>query len=98
MEENFLKKYLDTQTQSSNIYLASRTRTERLAMAKMRNYTFREMESIVLSNGYVYIRCTGSHHTYKKEGVANTIVLAKRKHVNPCIARRIIKENHLVIS
>ena len=66
-------------------------------MAKMRQYTFREMEAIVLDNGYVYVRCTGSHHTYKKEGVANTIVLAKKKQVNPCIARRLIKENNLII-
>ena len=67
-------------------------------MAKMRQYTFKEMEAIVLANGYVYIRCTGSHCTYKKEGVRNTIVLAKKKHINPCIARRLIKENHLAIT
>lgn len=66
-------------------------------MAKMRQYTFREMEAIVLANGYVYIRCTGSHCTYKKEGTANTIVLARKKQINPCIARRLIKENNLVV-
>lgn len=63
----------------------------------MRQFTFREMEKIIISNGYVYIRCTGSHCTYKKEGVANTIVLARKKHINPCIARRLIKENNLTI-
>ena len=67
-------------------------------MAKMLNYTFREMESIVKANGYVYIRCTGSHCVYKKEGAANTIVLAKKKHVNACIAKRLIKENKLNIT
>lgn len=66
-------------------------------MTKMRNYTFREMEGIVLANGYRFIRCTGSHRTYKKDGEANTIVLAKRKHINPCIAKRLIKENRLNI-
>lgn len=66
-------------------------------MAKMQQYTFRQMESIVIANGYVYVRCTGSHCTYKKEGETNTIVLAKKKHINPCIARRLIKENNLII-
>lgn len=67
-------------------------------MAKMLNYTFREMEAIVKANGYVFIRCTGSHHIYKKDGAENTIVLAKRKHVNACIAKRLIKENKLNIT
>ena len=67
-------------------------------MAKMRNYTFREFEAIVLANGYVFIRCSGSHCIYKKEGVANTILLAKHRHINPCIARRLIKENHLIVT
>lgn len=64
---------------------------------KMRKYTFREMDAIVRYNGYVYIRCNGDHCIYKKEGAANTIVLARKKHINPCIARRIIKENNLII-
>lgn len=67
-------------------------------MAKMQQYTFRQMEAIVLANGYVFVRCTGSHHTYKKEGAANTIVLTKKKEINQCIARRIIKENNLNIT
>lgn len=66
-------------------------------MAKMEQYTFRRMEQIVTSNGYIYVRCTGSHCVYKKEGAENTIILAKKKHVNPCIARRLIKENNLII-
>ena len=64
----------------------------------MRSYTFREMEAIVLANGYIKVRCSGSHCVYKKEGVANTIVLAKHKDINPCIARRLIKENHLIVN
>lgn len=65
-------------------------------MARLQQYTFRQMESIVLRNGYVYVRCSGTHCTYKKEGVANTIVLSKHRDVNPCIARRLIKENNLI--
>lgn len=67
-------------------------------MAKMRNYTFKQMEAIVLANGYVFVRCTGSHCTYKKEGVAKTIVLSKHRDINPCIARRLIKENNLNVN
>lgn len=66
-------------------------------MAKMEQFTFRRMEQIVIDNGYIYMRCAGSHNIYKKEGAQNTIVLAKKKHVNPCIARRMIKENNLIV-
>lgn len=66
-------------------------------MAKMKQFTFREIEKIVIANGYTSVRCTGSHYIYKKEGAAKTIVLAKKKHINACIARRLIKENNLII-
>lgn len=66
-------------------------------MARMQQFTFREMESIVISNGYVYIRCSGDHCVYKKDGEPRTIVLAKKRHINPCIARRLIKENNLTV-
>lgn len=61
---------------------------------KMRCYTFSQMEKIVRANGYVYSRTNGSHNVYKKPG-AKHIVLARKKHVNPCIAHRLIKENNL---
>lgn len=64
---------------------------------KMRNYTFRQMVKIVEANGFKYVRCTGDHFIYKKEGEKNTITLAKNKHVNPCIARRLIKECNLKV-
>lgn len=67
-------------------------------MAKMRQYTFRQMVQIVEANGYSFIRCNGDHVIYKKHGAQRTIVLAKKKHVNPCIARRLIKENELFVS
>lgn len=59
------------------------------------NYTFREMERIVIANGYSYARTNGDHRIYRKQGAEKTIVLARKKHINPCIARRIIKENNL---
>lgn len=66
-------------------------------MAKMRTFTYRQMVYIVERNGYEYTRCNGDHAIYKKQGAKNTITLTKKKHVNPCIARRLIKENNLVI-
>lgn len=63
----------------------------------MRNYTFKQMEKIVVANGYEYVRCNGDHRVYKRKGAEKSIVLTKTKHVNPCIARRIIKENNLCI-
>lgn len=67
-------------------------------MCKMRQYTFRQIVKIVEDNGYHYVRCSGDHAIYKKHGERNAIVLAKKKHVNPCIARRLIKENKLIVS
>ena len=64
---------------------------------KMRNYTFRQMVKIIEANGFEYVRCTGDHFIYKKKGERNTITLAKNKHVNPCIARRLIKECNLKV-
>lgn len=67
-------------------------------MTHMTNYTFRQMEKIVVANGYSYARCSGDHRIYRKPGAEKTIVLTRTKHVNPCIARRIIKENNLVVA
>ena len=66
-------------------------------MAKMRQYTYLEMTKIVKRSGYEYVRCTGDHCIYKHEDGNGTIVLAKKKHINPCIARRLIKENNLIV-
>lgn len=66
-------------------------------MAKMRQYTYLEMTKIVKRNGYKYSRCTGDHCIYKREDGSGTIVLTKKKHINPCIARRIIKEHNLIV-
>lgn len=66
-------------------------------MAKMEQFTLRKMEKIVVANGYEYVRCNGDHRVYKKSGAEKAIVLPRKKHVNPCIARRIIKENNLVV-
>lgn len=66
-------------------------------MAKMRQYTYLEMNKIVKSNGYEYVRCTGDHYIYKRKDGGGTIVLAKKKHINPCIARRLIKEHNLIV-
>lgn len=62
----------------------------------MRQYTYVEMTKIIKRNGYTYVRSTGDHFVYKRDG-KDTIVLVKKKHINPCIARRLIKENNLII-
>lgn len=67
-------------------------------MAKMRQYTFHQFVQIIEANGYDYVRCNGDHVIYKRRGAQRTIVLAKKKHINPCIARRLIKENELIVS
>jgi predicted RNA binding protein YcfA (HicA-like mRNA interferase family) len=67
------------------------------AMAKMRQYTYLEMTKIVKRNGYEYARCTGDHCIYKRKDGNGTIVLTKKKHINPCIARRLIKEHNLIV-
>lgn len=60
----------------------------------MKQYTNKEFIKIVLKNGFTYNRCKGDHTIY---------VNNKGKHIsipyklNPCIARRLIKENKLNI-
>lgn len=85
--------------QQHMIYLYQVKDHQRLgkAMAKMRQYTYLEMTKIVKRNGYEYARCTGDHCIYKREDGSGTIVLAKKKHINPCIARRLIKEHNLIV-
>lgn len=67
-------------------------------MPRMRTWTYKQMVEVVESNGYEYSRCTGDHVIYKKQGARNTITLTKKRQINPCIARRLIKENNLVLS
>ena len=56
--------------------------------------TFKEMETILIYNGYVKNRVNGSHHIFVKEK-HNHISIPIGKHVNKMLARRIIKENNL---
>lgn len=86
-----------TQYPSLVIYVLSARHGRKASTMKMRNYTFRQMVKIIEANGFEYVRCTGDHFIYKKEGERNTITLAKNKHVNPCIARRLIKECNLKV-
>lgn len=68
-----------------------------MAKKRMENYTFRELEKIVVANGYSYVRCNGDHCIYKRNDTKKMIVLTRKKRVNPCIARRIIRENGLMV-
>lgn len=60
----------------------------------MKNWTRREVKTIMKANGYTIARWNGSHAIYKKEN--NTIVIGTSNN-NSAIFNRIIKENNLVI-
>lgn len=60
----------------------------------MKYYNSREFRKILRSNGYKLERVKGSHHIYKKD--RNEIVIPLK--LNTMIARRLIEENHLVLS
>lgn len=89
---------LPSYTTTYDIFISSQSLLEiGKVMAKMRQYTYLEMTKVVKRNGYKYARCTGDHCIYKREDGSGTIVLAKKKHINPCIARRLIKEHNLIV-
>ena len=57
-------------------------------------YTYRSFIKILKNNGYVLVRKRGDHFIYKnKDGNIISINLK----LNPMVARRLIKENELVV-
>ena len=85
--ENIFKITLDLYTKIPIMIDNLLHRPKGKAMAKMQQYTFRQMEKIVVRNGYVYVRCNGDHNIYKHKQTQVTIVLVKKK----------LKENNLII-
>ena len=59
---------------------------------KVKAYSKREFERLLVDNGYEFARCRGSHFIYKK---ANETV-AVPKNLNSMIGRRLIKEHNLI--
>ena len=60
----------------------------------MRQYTSREFIKIVEFNGFYYNRCKGDHAIYVNDN-GNHISIPKN--LECVIARRLIKENNLII-
>jgi predicted RNA binding protein YcfA (HicA-like mRNA interferase family) len=56
-------------------------------------YSFRDFTKILRNNGYELLRCRGDHFVYNKDSHK---VVVNRK-LNMMVARRLIKENSLVI-
>ena len=57
----------------------------------MKTYNRREVERIILKNGWELDHCTGGHSIYKKEGVKKTLSIAYKK-CNRMVVQRLIKE------
>lgn len=58
----------------------------------MKVYTYSGFEKLLKRNGYFFDRYSGSHKVYvNAEGRHISVPLS----VNPCITRRLIKENNL---
>ena len=60
---------------------------------RMRNLSKRDMEKILQANGYKYVGCKGDHFKYKRNNT--TIVITKK--MNQMIAKRLIKDHHLIV-
>lgn len=58
----------------------------------MHDIKFAEADRILRKNGYVQKSCTGSHFRYEND--MGRAVFIPRK-VNPCIWKRLCKENNL---
>lgn len=61
----------------------------------MKTYNRREVERIILKNGWKLDHCTGGHSIYKKEEVSKTLSIAYKK-CNRMVVQRLIKEFGLV--
>ena len=54
---------------------------------------FRELEKLLLDKGYVSVRCSGSHNTYKKDGEARLITVPfHNKDFKPGTLNKILKD------
>lgn len=60
---------------------------------KYKVYTTKEFQRILKNNGYCQVRQKGSHTIWVKENCGHISVPIE---MNPMIARRLIKEYHLI--
>ena len=61
----------------------------------MIKYTRREFERILVTNGFVYIRQTGGHLIYKRNGNETCVI---PQVIQEPIAKRLIKEHKLMVN
>ena len=60
----------------------------------MKQYSVREMQRILESNGFHKVRQHGSHQIWKREDVSVALPVTHLKSVICC---RLIKEHHMVV-
>lgn len=60
----------------------------------MKQWTHKELCKVAESNGYYHIRSKGSHSIYRNDNGYHISIPLK---LNCTIARRLIKENNLII-
>ncbi len=64
-------------------------------MARAITWDSKDFAKILKNNGYTFVRQKGSHRTYQnKDGNTITVNL---KQINKMVAKRIIKENQLIV-
>lgn len=61
---------------------------------RSKTWSILEFKKVLRNNGYSLNRVTGSHEIWKKEN--NSIVVTTGR-INKMVARKIIKENNLII-
>lgn len=60
----------------------------------MKSYTEREMNKILLNNGFEFVSSKGGHRKYRRD--RDTVII--NKNLKEVVANRIIKENRLVLA
>lgn len=65
-------------------------------MSTIKQYSVKEAKNILRLNGFVYVRSSGDHDIYKRDG--NTISISvNNKDINKMLWRRLMKENNLIV-
>lgn len=66
-------------------------------MGRVKQWNPREFQKVLMDNGFYLARTHGSHSMWKNDNNHITISIPSVK-VNSMLARRLIKENNLIIS
>lgn len=63
----------------------------------MQNFDYNYFSRMLRKNGYLPIRCNGSHQTWKNEKKNDTLTITCVREVNARVGRMIIKEHNLKV-